>query len=78
MNYLNSRISQYEVKLRQTQVYLKAQQEEYDKLLNKVLDIRSRYGKCALLLSEFVESFAEQDPSILGKQDDIFLDIDQL
>lgn len=41
-------------------------------------DIRSRYGKCALLLTEFIENFAENDPSILGKQDDIFLDIDQL
>jgi hypothetical protein len=59
-------------------VYLKAQEQEYEQLLYKVHDIRSRYGKCALLLTEFIENFAENDPSILGKQDDIFLDIDQL
>ena len=76
MNYLNSRITQYEVKLRQTQVYLKAQEQEYEELLQKVFEIKTRYGKCALLLSEFVEFFAEKDPSLLSKQDDIFLDID--
>lgn len=31
-----------------------------------------------LLLTEFVESFVEQDPTLLQKQNDIFLDIDQV
>ena len=31
-----------------------------------------------LLLTEFVESFVEKDPTLLDRQNDIFLDIDQI
>ena len=43
-----------------------------------MVSIRTRYSKVILLLTEFVESFVEQDPSLLQKQNDIFLDIDQV
>ena len=41
-----------------------------------MVSIRNRYNKVILLLTEFIESFVENDPSILEKQNDIFLDID--
>jgi len=40
--------------------------------------VRTRYGKAVLLLTEFIESFVEHDPELLQKQNDIFLDIDQI
>ena len=43
-----------------------------------MVSIRTRYNKVILLLTEFVESFVEQDPTLLQKQNDIFLDIDQV
>ena len=43
-----------------------------------MVNIRTRYSKVILLLTEFVESFVEQDPTLLQKQNDIFLDIDQV
>lgn len=66
VDYLNDRISSYETKLKQTQIHLKSQEEEYEGLLDKVWSMRSRYGKSALLLTEFVESFVEKEPGILG------------
>ena len=47
-------------------------------MLQKMVNIRTRYSKVILLLTEFVESFVEQDPTLLQKQNDIFLDIDQV
>ena len=41
-----------------------------------MINIRNRYSKVILLLTEFIESFVENDPSLLQKQNDIFLDID--
>ena len=41
-----------------------------------MVSIRNRYSKVILLLTEFIESFVEIDPSILQRQNDIFLDID--
>ena len=41
-----------------------------------MISIRNRYTKVILLLTEFIESFVEKDPSLLQKQNDIFLDID--
>ena len=41
-----------------------------------MVSIRNRYNKVILLLTEFIESFVENDPTILEKQNDIFLDID--
>ena len=43
-----------------------------------MINIRNRYSKVILLLTEFVESFVEQEPSLLQRQNDIFLDIDQV
>ena len=45
-------------------------------MLEKMISIRNRYSKVILLLTEFIESFVENDPSLLQKQNDIFLDID--
>jgi len=45
-------------------------------LLERMVSIRNRYSKVILLLTEFIESFVEKDPSILQRQNDIFLDID--
>ena len=41
-----------------------------------MINIRNRYSKVILLLTEFIESFVERDPSLLQKQNDIYLDID--
>lgn len=41
-----------------------------------MVNIRNRYSKIILLLTEFIESFVENDPSLLQRQNDIFLDID--
>ena len=76
MNYLNTRIQQIEQKLSTTQSHLSLQEEEYQSLLEKMVSIRNRYSKVILLLTEFIESFVESDPSLLEKQNDIFLDID--
>ena len=65
MNYLNQRISQIETKLQTTQDHLSLQEEEYQSLLEKMISIRNRYSKVILLLTEFVESFVEQEPSLL-------------
>jgi adenylosuccinate synthase len=78
MSYLNSRINQYEAKLKQTQNYLKAQEMEYEALLEKVWEFRNRYRKMALLLTEFVEHFVSQDAEILNRQSDIYLNIDEM
>ena len=59
-----------------TQSHLNLQEEEYQGLLDKMISIRNRYSKVILLLTEFIESFVEKDPSILQRQNDIFLDID--
>ena len=65
MNYLNSRIQQIEQKLQTTTNHLNLQEEEYQSLLEKMINIRNRYSKVILLLTEFIESFVESDPSIL-------------
>ena len=65
MNYLNQRIYQIETKLLSTQDHLTVQEEEYQRLLEKMISIRNRYSKVILLLTEFVESFVEQEPSLL-------------
>ena len=78
MNYLNQRIQQIEQKLQTTTDHLSLQEEEYQQLLEKMISIRNRYSKVILLLTEFVESFVEQEPSLLQRQNDIFLDIDQV
>ena len=54
------------------------QEDEYYGLLNKIHTNKARYGKLVLLLTEFVESFVEKDPTLLDRQNDIFLDIDQI
>lgn len=54
------------------------QDEEYHKLFEQMQKISTRYSKTILLLSEFLESFVEKDPSILQRPNDIFLDIDQI
>ena len=41
-----------------------------------MINIRNRYSKVILLLTEFIESFVENDQSLLQRQNDIFLDID--
>ena len=43
-----------------------------------MVNIRNRYSKVILLLTEFIESFVENDPALLQKQNDIFLDIDAI
>jgi hypothetical protein len=43
-----------------------------------VWEFKNRYGKMALLLSEFVESFVEKYPDILNRQNDIYLNIDEM
>ena len=50
----------------------------YQGLLETMVNIRNRYSKVILLLTEFIESFVENDPSLLQKQNDIFLDIDAI
>ena len=52
------------------------QEEEYREHLDKMVSLRNRYSKVILLLTEFIESFVEKDPSLLQRQNDIFLDID--
>ena len=76
MNYLQQRIQQIEQKLKMTTGHLKMQEEEYKEHLDKMVQLRNRYSKVILLLTEFIESFVEQDPSLLQRQNDIFLDID--
>jgi len=41
------------------------QEQEYKKLFNELVEIRARYSKTILLLTEFIEHFVEQDPTIL-------------
>ena len=41
-----------------------------------MINIRNRYSKVILLLTEFIECFVENDQSLLQRQNDIFLDID--
>ena len=41
-----------------------------------MINIRNRYSKVILLLTEFIEYFVEKDPTLLQRQNDIFLDID--
>jgi len=65
MNYLNGRISQYEGKLKQTQQYLKAQELEYEQLLERVWQYRNRYRQMAMLLTEFIEHYVAEDPEII-------------
>lgn len=48
-----------------TQGHLNLQEEEYRGLLDKMVHIRNRYSKVILLLTEFIESFVEKDPTIL-------------
>lgn len=76
MNYLQQRIQQIEQKLKMTTGHLKMQEEEYKEHLDKMVSLRNRYSKVILLLTEFIESFVERDPSLLHRQNDIFLDID--
>jgi citrate lyase alpha subunit len=43
-----------------------------------MIGIRNRYSKVILMLTEFIESFVEKDPTILQRQNDILLDIDSV
>ena len=43
-----------------------------------MMTLRSRYSKIILLLTEFIEGFVDKDPTLLQKQNDIFLDIDMV
>ena len=61
-----------------TQGHLSLQEDEYRGLLDKMVNIRNRYSKVILLLTEFIESFVEKDATILQRQNDIFLDIDAI
>ncbi len=45
-------------------------------MLDNAINQRKKYEQCALLISEFIESIVEIDPSIIEKQNDMFLDID--
>lgn len=75
-NYLNQRIKTIESKMTTTQHHMQMQEDEYQKLFNQLVEIRARYSKAILLLTEFIEHFVEQDPTILQRQNDIYLDID--
>ena len=67
LEYLNERIGNYEQRLKQTQTHLKQQENEYEGLLEKVWEIRAKYAKCDLLLTEFIEHFVSEDPEILNR-----------
>ena len=41
-------------------------------------DIKLKYSRAVLLLTEFIESFVEQNPELLQQQSDMFLDIDSI
>ena len=41
-------------------------------------DIKLKYRRAVLLLTEFIESFVEQNPDLLQQQSDMFLDIDNI
>ena len=56
--------------------HLSLQEQEHLGLLEKVNNIRNRYSKVILLLTEFIESFVENDPTLIARQNEIFLDID--
>ena len=43
-----------------------------------MIGIRNRYSKVILMLTEFIESFVEKDPTILQRQNDILHDIDSV
>lgn len=75
---MNSRIAQYEMKLKQTEQYVRQQELEHSTLLQKVHLQKNRYADAALLLSEFIESCVEEDKQLLHKQNDIYLDIDEM
>lgn len=47
-------------------------------MLEKVWEYRSRYGKMALLLTEFIEAFVQDDQEVLNRQQDIYLNIDEI
>jgi len=78
MNYLNQRINTIEQKLKATHQHLFYQEEEYSGLLEKMQDIKLKYSRAVLLLTEFIESFVEQNPNLLQQQSDMFLDIDNI
>jgi hypothetical protein len=44
---------------------MQMQEAEYSKLFAQLVEIRARYSKAILLLTEFIEHFVEQDPTIL-------------
>jgi len=73
---LNRRIGEYELKLKQSKNYLRDQKIEYESLLDKVSEFRNRFGKCAILLTEFIEYFVEKEPDLLNRQEDFYLDLD--
>ena len=75
-NFLNQRIMQIEQKLQTTLNHLSLQESEHQGLLEKANNIRDRYSKVILLLTEFIESFVENDPTLIARQNEIFLDID--
>lgn len=66
-NYLNQRIKTIEGKLVTTQHHMQMQEAEYAKLFAQLVEIRTRYSKAILLLTEFIEHFVEQDPTILQR-----------
>ena len=41
-------------------------------------EFKNRYRKMAILLTEFIEAFVSDDPEILNKQQDIYLNIDEM
>jgi len=78
MNYLNQRIKTIEAKLQSTHQHLFYQEEEYASLLEKMQDIKLKYSRAVLLITEFIESFVEKNPDLLQQQSDMFLDIDSI
>lgn len=41
-------------------------------------DIKLKYSRAVLLITEFIESFVEKNPDLLQQQSDMFLDIDSI
>ena len=42
------------------------------------MGVRDQYARTALLMSEFIEALVENDPGLLGKSEDIYLNIDEM
>jgi len=47
-------------------------------LLEKMQVSRSGYARCALLITEFIESIVELTPNILNNNAELYLDIEHM